>query len=280
MATGKQKRLYTLAKSRKNAAEKAKTAKTVQPFESKNKVIPLYLLMAVVPDGQQRFVGDLLYKSEVPAATIFSFRASGTASTDMREVLGLENIHKRLITSVIREDTFLQIAPKLDAKFKTSQYSAGIAFLIPLTGVYGLSAYKMLARYPVELSPIDPKLEETYMNAEKEAIIAIVNDGYSDLVMEAAKAAGATGGTIIRARGSGSKEAESFYGVVVTPEKETVITIVDRDIKDAVLESIGKECGLQTKGQGICFSIPVSGSVGLGGHAPQEGEGGDEGQPE
>lgn len=96
-----------------------------------------------------------------------------------------------------------------------------------------------------------------------EVIYAIVNHGYSDLVMNAAKTAGARGGTILSARGTGSKEAESFFGITVTPEKEIVLILVPKAIRDKVLLAINDGAGMSTNGMGIAFSVPVSDVVGI-----------------
>ncbi len=94
-------------------------------------------------------------------------------------------------------------------------------------------------------------------------IIVIVNNGHTDLVMEASRNAGARGGTVIHARGTGNAELESFYGIPIQPEKEMVLIIVETKIKDKCLESIYKLAGLKTQGQGIAFSLPVEDAVGL-----------------
>jgi len=104
------------------------------------------------------------------------------------------------------------------------------------------------------------------MSGEKknyEVIMAIVNNGFTDLVMNAAKGAGARGGTIINARGTGNKDIEKFFGVVITPEKEIVMILVPKEIKDNVLAALNKEAGIDTKSQGIAFSMPVDDVVGL-----------------
>lgn len=94
-------------------------------------------------------------------------------------------------------------------------------------------------------------------------ICCIVDKGYSDLVMGAARESGARGGTVIGARGTGNNEIEKFYGVVIKPDKEMVLILVKDEEKEKILTAIGKECGLNTKGQGIAFALPVSDSVGL-----------------
>ncbi|MBE6134533.1 MAG: P-II family nitrogen regulator [Erysipelotrichaceae bacterium] len=102
------------------------------------------------------------------------------------------------------------------------------------------------------------------MNEPHEAIISIVNHGFSDLVMEAAKSAGATGGTVISGHGTGNKDIEQFFGVTVTPEKEIVIIVVPKRIRDLVLSAVNAGAGMNTKGMGIAFSCPIADVVGLG----------------
>ncbi len=101
------------------------------------------------------------------------------------------------------------------------------------------------------------------MEYNHEAIFCIVNSGYSELVMDAAKKLGARGGTVIHARGTASKEAEKFFNITIQPEKEIVMILVPKAIKDDVLRALYKEAGLDTPGQGIAFALPVDSAVGL-----------------
>lgn len=101
------------------------------------------------------------------------------------------------------------------------------------------------------------------MNNQFEMVLAIVNTGYTEDVMEAVKACGATGGTILNARGTANTEIEKFFGLSISSEKEVVMIIVAKEIKDAVLHAIYKKVGLGTAGQGIAFSIPVDDVVGI-----------------
>jgi nitrogen regulatory protein PII len=91
-----------------------------------------------------------------------------------------------------------------------------------------------------------------------ELVVCIVNAGYSQNVMEAARAAGAQGGTIIRARGSANPEAEEFFNISIQPDKEMLLILVPKAIKDEVLKTIYRDCGLGDKAQGIAFSLPVN----------------------
>ena len=104
----------------------------------------------------------------------------------------------------------------------------------------------------------------TEMNDGKyEAIFCIVNKGFTDLVMTAARAAGARGGTVLSACGTGNKELEQFFGVTVTPEKEIVMILVPIEIRDKILLAVNDGAGMSTKGQGIAFSLPVSDHIGI-----------------
>lgn len=96
-----------------------------------------------------------------------------------------------------------------------------------------------------------------------ELILCIVNAGYSDLVMDTAREVGARGGTVINAKGTANKEAESFFHITIQPEKEMVMILVPSDLKDEILKALYKNAGLDTPGQGIAFSVPVCDVIGV-----------------
>ncbi len=101
------------------------------------------------------------------------------------------------------------------------------------------------------------------MKFEHEVIFCVVNAGFSEAVMDAAKEFGARGGTVIRARGTANSESEKLFGITIQPEKEIVMILVPSEIKDDILHAIYKEVGLKTPGQGIAFSMPVDNVVGI-----------------
>ena len=99
---------------------------------------------------------------------------------------------------------------------------------------------------------------------QNQLVICIVNAGFAPVVMEAAKKVGARGGTILHGRGTANREAEKLFQIVVQPDKEIVMIVVENKIKDAVLTAVNKESGLETAGQGIAFSLPVDRTIGIG----------------
>lgn len=100
-------------------------------------------------------------------------------------------------------------------------------------------------------------------NYKHEVIMCIVNSGFSEAVMDAARELGARGGTVIRGRGTANAEAETLYGIAIQPEKEIVMILVDSKLKNDILHALYKSAGLKTPGQGIAFAMPVEDVVGL-----------------
>ncbi len=96
-----------------------------------------------------------------------------------------------------------------------------------------------------------------------EVIFAIVNEGYAEDVMDVARQQGAKGGTILNARGVTREDAAAFFGISLNVEKEIIMMVVEKNIKDDVLNAIYKEMGMAKKAQGIAFSLPVTDTAGL-----------------
>ena len=105
-----------------------------------------------------------------------------------------------------------------------------------------------------------------------EMVLCIVNAGFSELVMDAAREEGARGGTVIHARGTANKEAEQFFHIAIQPDKDIVLILVPAEIKDNVLHAIYRNAGLNSEGKGIAFSLPVDEVVGISRPAPTPAE--------
>lgn len=95
------------------------------------------------------------------------------------------------------------------------------------------------------------------MERDFEAIISIVNSGYEDLVMSDAKECGATGGTILNAKGTAKHDSERFFGLSIHPEKSILILVVPTKIKNKILEAIYRSFNINKEAQGILFTLPV-----------------------
>ena len=96
-----------------------------------------------------------------------------------------------------------------------------------------------------------------------EVILCIINAGLSEVVMDTAKKLGAGGGTVIHGRGTASKEAEKIFNITIQPEKEIVMILVKKEIKDSILKGLYDTIGLDTNAQGIAFTLPVDDVIGI-----------------
>ena len=107
---------------------------------------------------------------------------------------------------------------------------------------------------------------------DHEVIFAIVNSGFADDVMDIAREQGVRGGTILNARGVVREEAAAFFGITLHQDKEILMMVVEKSIRDQVLNAIYKEIGMAKKAKGIAFSLPVSDVAGLAPAVKQEEE--------
>jgi nitrogen regulatory protein PII len=100
-------------------------------------------------------------------------------------------------------------------------------------------------------------------DTKHELLVGIANHGYSDLIMDAARAAGAAGGTVIHAKGTGMEGAEKFLGITLAAEKEMIFVVVKSAQKNDIMSAIMKHAGMESKAKSICFTLPVSATAGL-----------------
>lgn len=107
---------------------------------------------------------------------------------------------------------------------------------------------------------------------EHEVIFAIVNAGYAEDAMEIAREQGARGGTIISGRGVAREADAAFFGITIHADKELLMMVVEKKIRDQVFHALYKQMGMQKKAQGIVFSLPVSHVAGLAMPEPEKEE--------
>ena len=179
---------------------------------------------------------------------------TGTASSSVLEYFGLNEIRRDVVLSILPYNLSKYILKQLDQKFKMDEPGNGIAFTIPISS----STKNMLDAYK------EYDVEETIMEeSNKHLIVTIASEGYAEDVMNAAKKAGATGGTTLNGRGLETDKIIKFLGISIEPEKDVVLILADENIKNKIMDSILESCGLKTMGRGICFSLPVSHVVGI-----------------
>ena len=135
----------------------------------------------------------------------------------------------------------------------------GISFIIPMSSIGGKRELAFL------ISGQDyQKGEESVMkDTTMELLVVVSNQGHNDLVMDAARAAGAYGGTVIHARGTGMNQAELFFGVSLASEKDMTFIVTKKSQRNAIMSAIMKNAGMDTPAQSIVFSLPVTDVAGI-----------------
>lgn len=183
----------------------------------------------------------------------------GTAANEVLDYLGLDSIEKAVAFSVLEESSWFDIKKQLEKKLKIDAPGGGIAFTVPLSSIGGKKALNFL----LECEDYQKEEESTLKNTTHDLIIVIAEQGYTNLIMDAARGAGAYGGTIIHAKGTGMEAAEKFMGVSLAAEKEMVFIVTKTEQKNDIMQAIMKDAGLNSKAKSIAFSLPVTDTAGL-----------------
>lgn len=196
----------------------------------------------------------------------FSGIAFGTAKTHYMSYLGLDEVEKRLVYSLIPDYCERQVLRAINRRLKLYLVGNGIAFTIPLSGISSIVSNAILST-PVR----DEATTETNKNtAEKERnkmhelIVAVVNQKYTDKVLDASRAAGATGATILHTRSVSNQQAEQLIGTTFSQETDTVALLTSYEFKARIMEAIRDNAGLKTEGGAVIFSLPVDSLIGIG----------------
>jgi nitrogen regulatory protein PII len=180
--------------------------------------------------------------------------------------LGIGSTEKAVITCLEQEIGVPILMKETRKKLKSYGPGAGIAFTIPLSAINDpiLLIFKQSILKNEKIAA-DPTGEGAKVKNDHshDLIFSIVNHGYSDEFMNTAREAGATGGTVINARGQAHHGAVKFFGVSVQDEKEIILILTARDKKAAIMRAVCEAHGLNSGAQGIVFSMPIDEVIGL-----------------
>ena len=200
------------------------------------------------------------------AETVFAALCRGSARERTLDLLGLEPTERVMLCALIPAHAERTLLRRLVREMHIDAPNSGAAFTVNVDAIGGASALQYLCG--------DNILKKAEVNEMQESpyslIIAIADKGQSALVLSAANAAGARGGTLVRAKEVGPEQAFKFFGVTIAQEKEQVYMVVPSAKRDAVLHSIMDNAGMNSPAHAVAFSLPVDAAVGL--TAPLEDE--------
>ncbi|MDD3921456.1 MAG: P-II family nitrogen regulator, partial [Eubacteriales bacterium] len=213
-----------------------------------------YVISIINPNGQ-RIMADILKKLAIPVT--LELLGRGTALKSTLELLGLESRERRIVMAVATEEQTATLIREEKRRLYIDAPGNGVVISVPVKSVGGGSTLAYL-------SGGQAKKKAPELRFEYELILAIANEGYTDAVMDAARAAGAAGGTVLHAKGTGAANAEKFFQVSIAQEKEIVLIVAKAENKTAIMESVLRLAGPKSEAGAILLSLPVTDVAGFG----------------
>ncbi len=183
---------------------------------------------------------------------------NGTAPTKMLDLLGIGNNQYDVIMCAIKYDDAYEIMKKMNSRL--SEHGNGIGFTVPISGHISNTL-----RNEIGLSSKEDNSMESNISTSHSLIVVITNNGYSEEVMEVARQAGATGGTVLHARGTGPQSAKTFFGITIQPEKDMILIVTESDKVDSITKAIDSDEELKADAHPVSFTLPVNGLCGFNG---------------
>ncbi|MDR0443324.1 MAG: P-II family nitrogen regulator [Treponema sp.] len=203
----------------------------------------------------------------------FVSKGRGTASSEVLDLLGIGAGEKAVVTCLEQAVLIPVLLKEVRRKLKRSTPGAGIAFTVPLSAINDpvllifkqsiLKNEKIAAEGNIPKPEPEKKGENMKIEYSHDLIVSIINHGFSDDFMNTAREAGATGGTVMNARGQAHQGAVKFFGVSVQDEKEIILILTTREKKVAIMQAVSEAHGLNSEAQGIIFALPVDSVLGL-----------------
>ena len=214
----------------------------------------LYYIIAVTDADRGEVMNALFREAGLPM--ILSMPGRGTAKNEHLAVYGLGETPKTVTCAVAGAQQAAQLTRAAKRRLFIDIPGNGILLTVPLKSVAG-------GRTLGYLTDSTQTGGKPAMDFSHELIMAIMNEGYSDTVMDAARSAGAGGGTVLHAKGTGRARAEKLLGVSLADEKDVVYIVAHAEEKAAIMQAIADNAGPGTRAGAICFSLPISQVAGL-----------------
>lgn len=214
-----------------------------------------YVISICDPRALDTLTG-LCAELELPVSVVL--HAHGTAVRSMLDILGIESNEKRVVLTIATQEKTRRLIDEQKRRLFIGVPGHGIVVSVPIKSIGGGKTVAFLggSQQPAKYTP--------ELNYSYELIVAIANEGRTDLVMNAARSAGAAGGTVLHGKGTGSDKAEKFYSVSIAQEKEVILIVAKTEQKAGIMRAILEKAGPNTEAGTIVFSLPTSEIAGFG----------------
>jgi len=199
---------------------------------------------------------------------LFSSLCRGTAQQQYLDLLGIEQTEKVMFSGIITKKERKPLLRALLYEYKIDLPGNGIALTIPLSGIGRKRSLPVLLGDRADSVDLESHESETPKKEGKDMfslIVCIVESGYTDLVMDGARAAGAKGGTVVHAKGTAKGEMNKFFGIQIGSEKEMIFIVANDENHASIMKAIAESAGPDTGANAVLFSLPVEDVIGLRG---------------
>lgn len=234
------------------------------PEQGKQFFPRMLLAITKLEDGAR--LERLLEGAEVPI--LYQCRGKGTAPSEMMDIFGLSGTTRLITAAFLPRQKVREVFEAMENRLAFRQKGGGIAVSVPVTGLQShmLTLLKDEVRDKVEQRMEERTREdmaETENSMEYVVIWASVSAGYSDDVVDAARSAGAKGGTILKGRRRNSDRVSQYLGAPKQEEQDYVMIVAPKSKKRDIMAAISQSCGLNTEARGVVLSLPVDDAIGL-----------------
>lgn len=220
----------------------------------------LCLLITIIKRSDIKEYHDFFEKNSI--SVIYDTLGNGTAHEKTLALFGIEKNEKAVLLSLVTYPTLKKVLRGLALEMKIDLPDRGIAVAVPLASMGGAKALEYFSAGQ-EIDETETSLnEEEKMQTVQELIVAIYQKGYTDMVMDAAREAGAGGGTTIRAKGT-SAGAQKFFGLSLAEEKEMLFIVTQTEKKKDIMKAIMQKAGTDSEAHSLVFSLPVTDTAGF-----------------
>ena len=224
-----------------------------------------YRLMMCIVRREQSEEYIAFFKSR-GVETQFLSLCRGTASRRILDYLGIEKTEKVLLQTMVPASEAGRLLRRLVDRMGIEVSGNGVAMTIPIRSVGGQSSLQYLTRG----QNLTTDGVKTVSDIRHSLIVAIADKGNTDSVMDAARIAGARGGTILNARGTAADASARFFGMSIGEEKEIVYILARKEEREAIMHAIMERAGKDTDSHTVLFSLPVDGTAGLAAFETEE----------
>ena len=215
-----------------------------------------YIITATHREYAEEYT-EFFYKHGVH--NLIKLFATGSAHDKALSALGIERALKVVLCTVVTEDVADEINKALIRETNISEHGNGFSLTLAADGIGGESGKE----YLLGDKPLIKKEKVEMEEKSKYVLLTIIADkGNVDVVMDAARDAGATGGTVLSAKGTGAEIAKIF-GVAISEEKELIYIVAKREDRDAIMKAVMEKAGRDTEAHGVVFSLPVEKVLGI-----------------